>query len=96
MRVIGLIALKDLSAFDEYRQQVGATIEQYGGKLLMRGKPTAMLWNELDLAEIHAFVELEFPNRERVLEWANSPEYQSLVPIRSKAMRLTLIGFEKS
>ncbi len=94
MKVIGLIALKDLSAFDDYRQQVGATIERYGGKLLMRGKPTAMLWNELNLADIQAFVELEFPSRDRALEWANSPEYQSLVPIRSKAMRLTLIGFE--
>lgn len=95
MRVIGLIALKDFSAFDQYRQQVGSTIEQYDGKLLMRGKPTAIFWNELELVEFQAFVELEFPNRDRAIEWANSPEYQSLVPVRSKAMRLTLIGFEE-
>lgn len=96
MKVIGLIALKNISAFDEYRQQVGATIEQYDGKLLMRGKPTAMLWNELGLAEIQAFVELEFPSRDRALDWANSPEYQALAPIRTQAMRLTLIGFENA
>lgn len=94
MRVIGLIALKDLTAFDDYRQQVGATIEQYDGKLLMRGKPTAILWNELEVAQFQAFVELEFPSRDRAIQWANSPEYQSLVPIRLRAMRLTLIGFE--
>jgi uncharacterized protein (DUF1330 family) len=94
MKVIGLIALEDLNAFDEYRRLVGATIEQYGGKILMRGKPTTMLWNELNIPQFHAFVELEFPNHERALQWANSPEYQSLVPIRSKAMRLTLLGFE--
>ncbi|MEA9601769.1 DUF1330 domain-containing protein [Polynucleobacter sp. MG-28-Ekke-A2] len=37
-------------------------------------------------------MELEFPNAQDVHAWANSPEYQMLVPIRSKAMKLTLFS----
>jgi uncharacterized protein (DUF1330 family) len=92
IKVIGLIELKDLEAFEEYRSQVGNTVALYQGKIVSRGTLNTLLWNELECGSFSAFVELEFPNLERSQAWANSPEYQSLLSIRSKAMKLTLFS----
>ena len=35
--VIGDIEVTDPAAFKEYRNRVGATVEQYGGKFVVRG-----------------------------------------------------------
>lgn len=90
IKVIGLIELKDLQAFEEYRSQVGKTVEQYSGTVAYRGKVHTPLWNELACAPFSAFVELEFPDLASASNWANSDQYQSLLPIRSEAMKLTL------
>jgi uncharacterized protein (DUF1330 family) len=92
IKVIGLIQLNDLEAFEEYRSQVGDTVALYQGKIASRGSFNAFLWNELECGSFSAFVELEFPDLEHSQSWARSPEYQSLLPIRSKAMKLTLFS----
>jgi uncharacterized protein (DUF1330 family) len=90
IKVIGLIQLNDLHAFEEYRSQVGQTVEQYGGIVAYRGKANLPLWNELACAPFDAVVELEFPNLASATAWSTSAQYQNLVPVRSKAMKLTL------
>lgn len=92
IKVIGLIQLNNLEAFEEYRSQVGNTVALYAGKITSRGSLNHFLWNELDCQSFNAFVELEFPDFERSQAWANSPEYQSLLAIRNKAMKLTLFS----
>ena len=92
IKVIGLIQLNDLEAFEEYRAQVGDTVALYQGKIISRGSFNAFLWNELKCDSFSAFVELEFPDLERSQSWAKSPEYQGLLAIRSKAMKLTLFS----
>ena len=92
VKVIGLIELSDLNAFEQYRSQVSQTVELHGGSIKNRGSVTDVFWNELDCAPFHTFVELEFPNAQDAQAWASSPEYQSLLPIRSKAMKLTLFS----
>ena len=92
IKVIGLIELQDHNAFEEYRSQVGKTVEQYQGVIRHRGTITEIYWNELGITPFTAYVELEFPNPQCAHNWANSSEYQSLVPIRNKAMKLTLFG----
>ncbi len=89
-KVIGLIALQDPGAFDTYRQQVAATVEWHGGRVVGRGRKLAMFWNELEAQDFQAFVELSFPDEARARQWAQSPEYAALLPVRSQAMRLTL------
>jgi len=91
-KVIGLIQLNDLEAFEEYRSQVGDTVSLYQGKIISRGSFDTFLWNELKCDSFGAFVELEFPDLEHSKLWANSPEYQNLLAIRSKAMKLTLFS----
>ena len=92
VKVIGLIELRDEGAFEQYRSQVGQTVELYKGSINNRGSVVDVFWNELGCAPFSAFVELEFPSTKDAETWANSPEYQALVPIRNKAMKLTLLS----
>ena len=92
VQVLGLIELQDPSAFEEYRKQVGATVEQYGGRITQRGVCGDVFWNELECKSFSAYVQLEFPAAIDAQRWAASPEYQALVPIRNQAMQLTLFS----
>ena len=92
VKVIGLMELMDQSAFEQYRSQVGQTVELYKGSIKNRGSVAELFWNELGITTFRSFVELEFSNAQDVHAWANSPEYQMLIPIRSKAMKLTLFS----
>ena len=92
VKVIGLMELTDQNAFEQYRSQVSQTVELYQGSIKNRGLVAELFWNELGCTSFSTFVELEFPSKEDAHTWANSSEYQSLVPIRSKAMKLTLFS----
>lgn len=92
IKVIGLIQLNNIEAFEEYRSQVGDTVALYQGRIASRGSFNTFLWNELDCGSFNAFVELEFPDLEHSQSWASSPEYQGLLPIRTQAMKLTLFS----
>ena len=89
-RVIGLIKLIDLAAFEIYRGQVGATVEAFGGNVLFRGAIGEMPWNDLGCEGFDAVVEIEFPDSNSAHAWAKSPAYQKLLNIRRQAMKLTL------
>lgn len=94
VKIIGLIRLKDPAAFEIYRSQVGATVEKYLGTVAARGVSGKTYWNELPCGEFSAFVELQFPSAADADRWAMSAEYQALVPVRSRAMDLTLFRVE--
>ena len=91
-KVIGLIQINDPEAFEKYRSQVGDTVALYHGKILARSAFNTFLWNELEHEPFDAFVELEFPDIEHSQAWTKSPEYRSLLAIRSQAMKLTLFS----
>jgi len=92
MKVIGLIKILDLAAFEAYRSQVGQTVAIYGGSVKFRGEKKFMSWNELDCQDFDACVVISFPTPDLAQRWAMSPEYGALLSVRSKAMRLTLFG----
>jgi uncharacterized protein (DUF1330 family) len=92
IKVIGLMELRDPTAFEDYRKQVGQTVELYKGIIYARGLITEIFWNELNCNPFSAYVELHFPSQEDAHNWTKSPEYQALVPIRNQAMKLTLFG----
>jgi len=92
VKVIGLINLTDQAAFEQYRAQVGSTVERYRGEIASRGSINAVFWNELACKPFSAYVELSFPSQEDANAWAQSPEYQALLNIRNQAMRLTLFA----
>lgn len=90
VHVIGIFKIHSPKDFDEYRAQVGATIELYGGKLIRRGVCENPFWNQLNAAPFDTFVELSFSSLEDAKRWADSPEYSALLPVREGAMQLTL------
>ena len=73
----------DQAPFEEYRRQVIATFEPFGGKFLARGGKVSVLegaW-PYDRSVI-----LEFPSREAAEDWYHSPAYQRILPLRMKCM----------
>jgi len=90
VHVIGIFKIQNPKDFDDYRVQVGATIELYKGRIVRRGVCNSPLWNQLNAAPFDTFVELSFPSLEDAKRWANSPEYSALLPVRERAMQLTL------
>lgn len=94
MKVIGLIKVLNQKAFETYRSQVSQTVAHYQGRVVFRGKQKFMPWNELQINEFDAYVELDFPSLEDARQWASSTEYAELLQVRDQAMRLTLFGIE--
>ena len=78
------VEVHDREAYEEYRSQVLPTIEQYGGRFLVRGGAVEVLEGDWQPGR---FVILEFPSRERAREWYDSPEYQAILPIRLRHAR---------
>jgi len=91
-KVIGLMELTNQNAFEEYRKQVGQTVEFHKGLIYARGAITEIFWNELNCNSFSTYVELHFPSQEDAHTWVKSPQYQALVSVRSQAMKLTLFG----
>ena len=79
---IANIEVHDPETFAKYAEKVPATIEQYGGRYVIRG-------GEQEVAEGEGVrprtVVLEFESLEAVKTWYNSPEYQAIIDLRLKA-----------
>jgi uncharacterized protein (DUF1330 family) len=86
--VIGDIEVTDPAAFQEYRNRLGATIEQYGGRFVIRGGRVNAKEGDW---QPHRLLMLEFPSFEQAERWYNSSEYKPLIAIREKAARTHLI-----
>jgi uncharacterized protein (DUF1330 family) len=90
--VIGNICVKDQTAWDDYRAEVGATITQYGGEIVMRGK-TAGVFNGSRLGE--SVVILRFADVPSAVRWHDSADYQAIVPVRNRGADVTLTVYEE-
>jgi uncharacterized protein (DUF1330 family) len=85
--VIGEIEVTDQKPYDEYRGQVLATIEKYGGRFLVRGGKA----EAVEGAAPKRMVVLEFPSLEQAQKWYRSPEYAPLILLRQKGSRGRLV-----
>ena len=81
--LVANIEVTDAAAYDDYRKGVAATIEQYGGRFLVRGGAT----EALEGTPPKRVVVLEFPSREQAKRWWDSPEYRPLRDLRRRASR---------
>jgi uncharacterized protein (DUF1330 family) len=89
--VIGEIEVTDPATYDEYRKQVLATIEKFGGRFAVRGgsvEPLEGGWAPKRL------VVVEFPTLDQARKWYRSPEYAPLIKLRQKASRGKLVLVE--
>jgi len=89
--VIGEIEVTDPALYEEYRKQVPAVVQKYGGRFVVRGgkvEPLEGGWTPKRL------VALEFPSLEQAQKWYRSPEYAPLIKLRQKASRGKLLIVE--
>jgi uncharacterized protein (DUF1330 family) len=76
------IDVTDPARYPEYAKAAGATVEQYGGKYLVRGGRAEALEGTVTPRRV---VILEFPSYERASAWWSSAEYQEPKAIRQSA-----------
>jgi uncharacterized protein (DUF1330 family) len=80
--VLGQVNILDQNQyFENYGAKVSATVEQYGGKYLVRGGNITDVEGQLPSKRI---VIMEFADKTAALTWYNSPEYQSIIDGRHK------------
>jgi uncharacterized protein (DUF1330 family) len=86
--VIGDIEVTDQGIYDDYRKQVLATVEKYGGRFAVRGGKVEPLEGGWSPKRI---VLLEFPSFEQAQKWYRSAEYAPLIKLRQKGARGRLL-----
>jgi len=89
--IIVEIEITDPVGYEQYKKQAGATVEQYGGKYVVRGGSCETLegdWNP------HRIVVLQFENIERAKAWLDSAEYAEPRKMRQRTARTRMILVE--
>ncbi len=86
--VIVDVEVTDPAAYEEYRRQVPATLERYGGRFAVRGGRYETLEGSWQPQRI---VVLEFPDYPRARQWYDSPEYQAIIPLREQHARTNFL-----
>lgn len=81
----------DPTGFEEYRSQVPGTVEQYGGKFLVRGGQVHTLEGDWKPRRV---VVTEFPSIEQARRWYDSEEYRPLKALRLRTARGSVVLVE--
>ncbi|PDT73815.1 DUF1330 domain-containing protein [Bradyrhizobium sp. C9] len=89
--VISEVEMRDAAAFEAYRAQAAKTIEQYGGRYLVRGGAAEVVEGA---PAPNAIVIVEFPSMARLREWYASPEYAAALKHRRTGLERRLIFVE--
>ena len=90
--IIGNISVKDSVKWAEYCSQVPSTLGPFGGELVVRGSLTSVLSGQYGHG--HSVV-IRFPSNEAVSQWYSSEQYQKLIPLRTLAADVDLVGFNE-
>ena len=85
------IDVTDPERYDQYRKMVPSTLEQYGGKFLIRGGPVETLEGSWHPSR---FVVIEFDNIEQAKAWWSSEEYKPAKELRQKTSNTEMILVE--
>ena len=85
------VEVTDPGGFEEYRKLVPATVQQYGGRFVVRGGAVETLEGDWQPKRV---VVLEFPSLEQAKRWYNSEEYRDPKALRFKTAKSKLILVE--
>ncbi|GMQ23539.1 hypothetical protein Aoki45_02210 [Algoriphagus sp. oki45] len=75
------VDIYDNEVYDEYKKLTPGSIEPFGGKFVIRGLPVEALEGEWKHDRL---VLLEFPDRQKALDWYHSEAYKKAREIRAK------------
>ena len=85
------LTVTDPGAFEEYRRQVPATLQRYGGRYLVRGGAHERLEGDWKPNRI---VVIEFPTKDAARQWYDCEEYRGPKALRQRAAVTNLILVE--
>ncbi len=89
--VLAQLKVTDPQRFAEYRAQVPATIEKFGGRLLVRGAVMAALEGEPFAPRVGV---IEFDSVAAAKRWYESDDYAPLAELRQSASEGRLVIVE--
>jgi uncharacterized protein (DUF1330 family) len=77
--LIAQVRVGDPERYAQYRAGVLPTIEKFGGRFIVRGAEVEVLEGRHDGRRL---VIIEFPSKERLRAWYDSPDYAGLKALR--------------
>lgn len=80
--MIAQLEITDVETFKRYSEQVAATVQQYGGRYLVRGGSVETLEGSVSGRRL---VVVEFDSKESAKRWYSSEEYVPLIKLRQSA-----------
>ena len=80
--VIATETVHDEAMFADYRKQVVASVEAFGGRFIARGGKLTVLEGQWQHPRT---VIIEFPARESAEAWYKSADYQKIIDLRLKS-----------
>lgn len=86
-----ILEIVDQQKMEVYGRQIGPTVEQYGGRYLVRDGRLNVL--EGDWCPILPVI-IEFPSLEQAYQWYESEEYKELRALRSGAAKVNAVFIE--
>ena len=86
--LIATETVHDEAMFAEYRKQVVATVEAFGGRFIARGGKLTVIEGEWQHPRT---VIIEFPSRESAEGWYKSADYQKIIGLRLKSTSGNLV-----
>ena len=89
--VVVQVDVKDPERYDQYRKMVPSTLEQYGGRFLIRGGQMENLEGSWHPSR---FVVIEFDNSEQAKAWWSSAEYKPAKELRQQTSHTEMILVE--
>ena len=85
------VEVRDPKAYEDYRRQVLATVQKFGGRFIVRGGAVQVIEGNWKPNRI---VVIEFPDMAALKAWYASPEYAPLITLRQTASAGSLIAVE--
>jgi uncharacterized protein (DUF1330 family) len=89
--IIVEIEITNPVGYEEYKKLAGPTVEQYGGKYIVRGGACEILEGDWKPKRI---VILQFENVDRAKAWLNCPEYAEPRKMRHRTAKTRMILVE--
>ena len=89
--VITDVEITDANLCRQFLEQVTATVENHGGRFVVRGGGTDIIEGDWTPKRIAILV---FDSTERAKEWLGSPEYAALDDIRTRSSSINMVVVE--
>ena len=85
------IEVNNVDGYEEYKKLAPASIEQYGGKYIVRGGKSETLEGDWSPSRI---VVLQFDSVEQAKKWLESPEYSDARKLRHQYAKTQMVIVE--